>query len=85
MKKKSIFIFSLIALAMTAFSCSKEMMEKRVDEDKMEEKAENQIVTITAYLPEEAPDSRVSITEAVDYSKAELSWELTDQIVIVST
>lgn len=85
MKKKSIFIFSLIALAMTTFSCSKEMMEKRVDNGKVDEITENQQVTITAYLPEVNPDSRVSIKEAGDYSKAILSWEAGDQITIVST
>ena len=87
MKKNFKFVVALLAAAFAVFSCSKIAQEERIDEEVNNGEStvnSESIITITAYLPEEA-ESRVNITEAVDYSAAQLTWENTDQITIVST
>lgn len=89
MNKNNIIVIALLAAALTTFSCSKSMLEQRIDNSsEKNSQVENGIITITACLPEDdvrGIDSRVSIAEAGDYSAAILSWEEGDQITIVST
>ena len=84
MKKNFLIVFALLAAAVAVFSCSKAMTEQRTDADSSEvEQKDNQIVTITAYLPEDDADTRVSITEAGDYKSAQLAWQENDQLQLV--
>ena len=79
-------------MAGLAFSCDKvDFKETAVDDSSLENPGVQpsvEQITISAYLPEDGVmkgGTKVAITEAGDYSKAELAWEAGDQITIVST